>query len=50
MEGRLPQMDKLTDLRHHGATEEAMPEEAARIRVSNNQHPDHDTRDWRPKG
>ena len=49
MEGRLPQMDQLIDLPHHGATEEAMPEEAERIRRSNNQHPDHDTADWSPK-
>jgi hypothetical protein len=46
MEGRLPQLDQLPGLTYFGSTEDAMPEEAASIRISNNQHPDHDTDDW----
>ncbi len=49
MEGRLPQMDQFEVLDDFGSTEDDMPEEAARIRASNNQHPDHDTDDWTPK-
>lgn len=49
MEGRLPQVDQLADLKHFGATEEAMPEEAGQIRASNNQHPDQETQSWIPK-
>lgn len=49
MEGRLPQVGQLSDLENFGTTEEDMPEEAALIRASNNQHPDHDTDDWTPK-
>lgn len=49
MEGRLPQIEQLNGLKHYGATEEAMPEDAAAISMSNNQHPDHDTDDWAPR-
>ncbi|MFN7164873.1 MAG: GFA family protein [Hyphomonas sp.] len=49
MEGRLPQVQQLVDLVHYGSTEDVMEDEAARIRRSNNQHPDHDTDSWTPK-
>jgi hypothetical protein len=49
MEGRLPQVDQLNGLENFGTTEDAMPEEAGRIRASNNQHPDQDTDDWKPE-
>lgn len=49
MEGCLPQMDQFEVLDDFGSTEDDMPEEAARIRASNNQHPDQDTEDWMPK-
>lgn len=49
MEGRLPQVGQLASLKELGTTEEGMPDEAARIRASNNQHPDHDTEDWNPR-
>lgn len=49
MEGRLPQVEQLSGLTHFGSTEEEMDDEAARIRLSNNQHPDHDTDAWTPK-
>ncbi|MFN4023698.1 MAG: GFA family protein [Hyphomonas sp.] len=49
MEGRLPQIDQLAGLMDYGSTEEAMPDDAAAISMSNNQHPDHDTEDWVPK-
>lgn len=49
MEGRLPQTGQLSDLESFGSTEQDMPEEAALIRATNNQHPDHDTQDWSPK-
>lgn len=49
MEGRLPQLDQLATLEHYGSTEDAMADEAERIRDSNRQHPDHDTADWTPK-
>ena len=45
MEGRLPQVDQLADLKDFGATEDAIPEAAA-IKASNRQHPDHDTDAW----
>lgn len=49
MEGLLPQVGQLETVEHHGSTEEDMPDEAARIRASNKQHPDHDTDDWTPQ-
>lgn len=49
MEGRLPQIDQLATVQNFGTTEQDMPDDAARIRASNNQHPDHDTDGWTPK-
>lgn len=49
MEGRLPQVEQLSGLKNYGSTEDVMEDEAARIRRSNNQHPDHDTDAWTPK-
>jgi hypothetical protein len=46
MEARLPQVDQLADLKDYGSTESNDPEGAPAIRVSNNQHPDHDTAVW----
>jgi hypothetical protein len=46
MEGRLPQVDQLADLMDYGTTEEGDPEDAAAIKASNHQHPDHDTDVW----
>ncbi len=46
MEGRLPQVDQLANLRDYGTTEQDDPEGAATIRASNCQHPDHETADW----
>jgi hypothetical protein len=46
MEGRLPQMDQLADLKDYGATEDEEPEEAAAIRATSRQHPDHPTERW----
>ena len=50
MEARLPQVDQLADLKDYGTTEEGDPEDAARIRASNRQHPDRDTDVWPPVG
>ncbi len=46
MEGRMPQVDQLADLKDYGTTEEEDPEEAAAIKAENRQHPDHDTDEW----
>jgi len=46
MEGRYPFMDGLAHLPDEGTTEQDMVEEAPRIRASNRQHPDHDTKAW----
>ena len=46
MEGRLPQLDQLTALEDSGTTESDDPARAEAIRVSNRQHPDHDTERW----
>lgn len=48
MEGRLPQVGQLGDLKDYGTTEDESPDEAAAIRAENRQHPDHDTDIWPP--
>ncbi|PAL22548.1 GFA family protein [Sphingopyxis sp. GW247-27LB] len=49
VEARLPWIDIIPALQADGSTEELMTEEAAAIRASNHQHPDHDTDSW-PSG
>ena len=46
MEGRLPQIDQLGDLKDFGTTEEADPDGTPDIKSTNRQHPDHDTDKW----
>ena len=46
MEGRLPQVDQLADLKDYGTTEEADPEGTPGIKTTNRQHPDHETEKW----
>ncbi|MEQ1900147.1 MAG: GFA family protein [Devosia sp.] len=46
MEGKHPSLKHLDDIEAVGTTEENMTDTAARIRQSNNQHPDHDTTVW----
>lgn len=49
MEGRLPQVEQLAGLMDYGATEDGDDEDkawAAAIKVTNRQHPDHDTDNW----
>ncbi|SKB35789.1 GFA family protein [Sphingopyxis flava] len=46
VEARLPWFDSLATLPGDSATEDAMPAEAAAIRASRHQHPDHDTENW----
>ena len=46
VEARLPWIDTIPVLQAEGSTEELMTEEAAAIRASNHQHPDHDTESW----
>ena len=46
MEGRLPQIDQLVDLKDYGTTEEADPDGTPAIKTSNRQHPDHETDKW----
>ena len=50
IESRLSWFGKLTSLPGDKTTEEDNPELVAKIAASNHQHPDHDTRDWRPHG
>ncbi len=50
MEARLPQIDQLTDLKDFGTTAESDPEGVEAIRVSNRQHPDHETVRWPEQG
>jgi len=49
LEGMHPSLQHLEDVERIGTTEEAMADEAALIRTSNHQHPDHDTATWPPK-
>ena len=46
IEGRMPWFDGLAALPGEQTTEAAMPDDAAAIRASNRQHPDHDTESW----
>ncbi|MDH3747334.1 MAG: GFA family protein [Gammaproteobacteria bacterium] len=46
MERKLPQVAQLADLPNNATTEEDDPEEAAAIKRSNRQHPDHETDQW----
>jgi len=46
MEGRMPQVDQLADLKDYGTTESENEDEAAAIKAENRQHPDCDTDDW----
>lgn len=46
MEGRLPQVDQLSDLPDYGSTEAAEPELAAAVKATARQHPDYDTPTW----
>jgi hypothetical protein len=46
MEGRLPQIDQLQALQDMGTTEAEDPGNAAAIKASSRQHPDHDTDAW----
>ncbi len=46
MEGRLPQVDQLSNLQDYGTTEEADSEGTPGIKASNRQHPDHETATW----
>lgn len=50
-EGKHPSLPLVPDAKQMGTTEEADGNEAvAAIAQSNNQHPDHDTTDWTPRG
>ena len=51
-ESRMPWFAALPALKEYGATGEYTddPNWAADIAASNNQHPDHDTEDWTPRG
>ena len=49
VEGRMPWFSELQAVRDLGVTDEDDPVEAAAIRTSNRQHPDHDTDTW-PRG
>ncbi len=45
-EARMPWFDGLCGLPVEGTTETTMAKEAREIKVSNHQHPDHDTKNW----
>lgn len=49
MEGRLPQIDQLADLKDYGTTEEDETGRVIEIKASNRQHPDHETLEWSAK-
>ena len=49
MEGRLPQIDQLADLKNYGTTEEDETGRVIEIKASNRQHPDHETIEWSVK-
>lgn len=46
LEGKHPSLFHLDDIEEVGTTEAANPEATAAIRLSNHQHPDHDTSVW----
>jgi hypothetical protein len=46
LEGKHPSLLHLNEVEKVGTTEEADPEGAVRIRLTNRQHPDHDTEQW----
>lgn len=46
LEARMPWFGDLCSLREEGTTEGTMAGQAAAIKASNNQHPDHDTDAW----
>jgi hypothetical protein len=48
MEGKHPSLFHLDDVEAERTTEEEDPEGTAAIRLSNHQHPDHDTDAWTP--
>jgi hypothetical protein len=50
IEGRMPWFAELLRLPGDQTTEQEEPQKAAAIRVSNHQHPDHDTDVWPPDG
>ena len=49
LEGKHPSLFHLDEVEEVGTTESAMEDEAAAIKRSNNQHPDHDTAEWTPR-
>ena len=49
MEGKHPSLMHLNDIEECGTTEEANPDSVEDIRLTNHQHPDHDTAQWPPK-
>jgi hypothetical protein len=49
LEGKHPSLFNLGDVEEVGTTEAAMEDEAAAIKRTNNQHPDHDTSEWTPR-
>ncbi|MEP7239816.1 MAG: GFA family protein [Devosia sp.] len=49
LEGKHPSLFHLNDIEETGTTEAADPAGTESIRVSNHQHPDHDTADWPPQ-
>jgi len=48
LEGKHPSLSRLYVFEETGTTESAMEKEATAIRISNHQHPDHDTEAWVP--
>ena len=49
LEGKHPSLFHLDDVEEVGTTEAAQGDEAAAIKRTNNQHPDHDTSEWTPR-
>ncbi|WP_163271577.1 GFA family protein [Chelativorans alearense] len=49
-EGRMPWFAELTELESTATEETDPPELLDRIRHTNHQHPDHDTKQWPPEG
>ena len=48
-EARMPWFDDICRLADEGTTEETMAEHVPAIKLSNHQHPDHDTDQWPPQ-
>ncbi|MCO4090544.1 MAG: GFA family protein [Sphingorhabdus sp.] len=48
-EARMPWFDDICRLPDEGTTEETMAEHVPAIKLSNHQHPDHDTDQWPPQ-